>query len=381
MNGHTTTHVWDRGSIILEMNGSGAVMNRFSRGVGHLIRSYHHGFYLFNARMDVVQRVDSDGDILHTYRYDAFGNQLNGDSVNTNPFRFAAEYYDFETGFIYLRARFYNPAIGRFISEDPYWTIFNMQSNTEAILQSANLFVFVMNNPVRFIDPSGMVAIPAPIKQEAGRIFGKLLQRVVEVAAVAWGIEMARNASAPTISTTTAAPHNPANPPTTIVGGQPPPTAVDATMEQVHSATATSTAASATAFDQQFWTAEERASMASAATAAELEGIAREYGNLQCEKAKNAMADFLTKNNKRFEEVRMVFAGRAGVISFILESAGFTGNISENGIHWGIAYGGRIHCNIHPAGLPESVWVNDFWGVGGLESISPPRLRSLRRLP
>ena len=102
VNGHTTTHVWDRGSIILELNGSGAVMNRFSRGVGHLIHSDHHGFYLFNARTDVVQRVDSNGDILHTYRYDAFGNQLNGDAVNTNPFRFAAEYYVLRLGLFTL---------------------------------------------------------------------------------------------------------------------------------------------------------------------------------------------------------------------------------------------------------------------------------------
>ena len=174
VNGHTTTHVWDRGSIILELNGSGAVMNRFSRGVGHLIRSSHHGFYLFNARTDVVQRVDSNGDILHTYRYDAFGNQQNQDQVNTNPFRFAAEYYDFETGFIYLRARFYNPLTGRMLSEDPHWNIRNMQfgdiqlmrhgrmlPSHLAIIQAANLFVFALNNPVRFIDPSGLRVVDA----------------------------------------------------------------------------------------------------------------------------------------------------------------------------------------------------------------------------
>jgi len=161
VNGHTTTHVWDRGSIILELNDSGEVVNRFSRGLGHLIHSYHHGFYLFNARTDVVQRVDSNGDILHTYRYDAFGNQLNGEETNTNPFRFAGEYYDWETGFIYLRARFYNPAIGRFISEDPYWTIFNIQSSVGAMMQAANLYAFVANNPVMFIDPSGLRRILA----------------------------------------------------------------------------------------------------------------------------------------------------------------------------------------------------------------------------
>jgi len=91
--------------------------------------------------------------------YDAFGNQLNGDETNTNPFRFAGEYYDWETGFIYLRARFYNPALGRFISEDPHWTISNMQSSVEAILQSGNLFVYCGNDPVNRIDPSGLLFV------------------------------------------------------------------------------------------------------------------------------------------------------------------------------------------------------------------------------
>jgi len=67
---------------------------------------------------------------------------------------------------------YYNPAIGRFLSEDPHWNIRNMQfgdnptmrngrtvPNTHAILQSGNLFVFTMNDPVNFIDPSGLWAL------------------------------------------------------------------------------------------------------------------------------------------------------------------------------------------------------------------------------
>jgi len=100
VNGYTTTHLWDRGNIVLERSAGGAVVNRFRRGLGHLISSDQHGFYLFNVRWDVVQRVDSYGEVIHTYRYDAFGNQLNGDNVNTNPYRFAGEYYGWETGFI-----------------------------------------------------------------------------------------------------------------------------------------------------------------------------------------------------------------------------------------------------------------------------------------
>ena len=160
VNGATMTHVWNFGSIVLERNANGAVVNRFHRGLGHLISSDHHGYYLFNVRGDVVQRVDATGNVIHTYRYDAFGNEQNQDAVNTNPFRFAGEYYDWETGFIYLRARFYNPVLGRFISEDPHWNIRNMQSSVAAKMQAANLYMFTMHNPVFWLDPTGLWTVP-----------------------------------------------------------------------------------------------------------------------------------------------------------------------------------------------------------------------------
>jgi len=115
VNGVTTTHVWSRDNIILELNASDTVINRFHRGRGHLISSDHHGFYVFNIRGDVVQRTDADGGVIHNYRFDAFGNGIettkNGESgligsINTNSFRWGGEYYDSKTGFIYLRARF-----------------------------------------------------------------------------------------------------------------------------------------------------------------------------------------------------------------------------------------------------------------------------------
>ena len=169
VNGVTTIHVWDRGNIVLERNASGAVINRFHRGRGHLIRSDHHGFYVFNVRGDVVQRTDANGNVIHSYRFDAFGNQLSQDTVNTNPFRFNAEYYDWETGFIYLRARYLNTATGRFLSEDPFWGIHNMQDSLANRMQSGNLFSFVMNNPIMWIDPTGLFAASV-VERECGTI-------------------------------------------------------------------------------------------------------------------------------------------------------------------------------------------------------------------
>jgi len=159
VNGVRTTHVWLRGSIILERNTSGAVINRFIRSRnGQLIMSQHHGWYVLNARGDVVQRVGNNGGILRAYRYSAFGNEFTPDISNTNPWRFAGEYWDWETGTYYLRARNFNPRTGRFTQPDPFWNNRNMQRSGAAILQSGNLFMFTMHNPVMFTDPSGMVA-------------------------------------------------------------------------------------------------------------------------------------------------------------------------------------------------------------------------------
>ncbi|MBQ2742999.1 MAG: DUF2974 domain-containing protein [Oscillospiraceae bacterium] len=85
-----------------------------------------------------------------SYTYDAYGNEDNASATDTNPFRYSGEYYDAETGFIYLRARYYDPSIGRFTAEDP-------------IRDGTNWYVYCNNNPVMYVDPWGL----APTKEEA----------------------------------------------------------------------------------------------------------------------------------------------------------------------------------------------------------------------
>ena len=156
VNGVVTQHVWRGMHIVLERNAS-VVINNFVRDLnGNLIRCHRNGFYLFNARGDVVQLTNAAGAVIRTYRYDAFGNEINPNPPDDNPFRFAGEYFDSHRGEYYLRARTFNPRTGRFTQPDPYWGIHNMQDSTGAILQAANLYVFVTNNPIMFIDPWGL---------------------------------------------------------------------------------------------------------------------------------------------------------------------------------------------------------------------------------
>ena len=64
----------------------------------------------------------------------------------SNPIRYCGEYYDSESGLIYLRARYYDSENGRFISEDP-------------IKDGYNWYSYCGGNPVMFVDPSGLIDI------------------------------------------------------------------------------------------------------------------------------------------------------------------------------------------------------------------------------
>ena len=77
------------------------------------------------------------------YAYDAFGNMLGQEEAFPNRILYAGQLYDQETGQYYLRARYYNPTIGRFSQEDTYWG------------DGLNLYAYCANNPVRYFDPSG----------------------------------------------------------------------------------------------------------------------------------------------------------------------------------------------------------------------------------
>ena len=66
------------------------------------------------------------GSVKNYYEYDAFGNQINVNGNDINPFRYTGQYFDGETGGYYLRARYYDPLIGRFTQADTHWNIDNM---------------------------------------------------------------------------------------------------------------------------------------------------------------------------------------------------------------------------------------------------------------
>ncbi len=116
-------------------------------GMQTVMRKY---YYLFDGLGSVTGLTDSGGNLVATYSYDAFGNILSetGDATLNaiNPYRFTSRVYDKESGLYYYRARYYDSSVGRFISKDPL---------RSELTEGKNLYVYVGNNPVVMVDPTG----------------------------------------------------------------------------------------------------------------------------------------------------------------------------------------------------------------------------------
>lgn len=101
---------------------------------------YYHQDQLGSTRA----LTDSTGAPAATYSYDGYGNLTSQSGSVGNPFLFSGEYRDAESGLYYLRARYYDPATGVFISRDP-----ELSSTWEP-------YGYVADNPLNATDPSGL---------------------------------------------------------------------------------------------------------------------------------------------------------------------------------------------------------------------------------
>ena len=114
-------------------------------------------YYILNLQGDVVQIIDDGGVLQAEYVYSPWGEIISaeGDLAEINPLRYRGYYYDSETGFYYLRSRYYDPENHRFINADVYTTT----DASNAI--SCNMFAYCNNNLVVFLDSTGMYSISA----------------------------------------------------------------------------------------------------------------------------------------------------------------------------------------------------------------------------
>ena len=107
----------------------------------HIYVSVYH--YVSAEQGSITHVLSEDAEILNNYSYDAFGNIIQKTEKVENRFCYNGEMLDPVTQQYYLRARFYNPVIGRFTQEDTYYG------------DGLNLYQYCQANPVGYVDPSG----------------------------------------------------------------------------------------------------------------------------------------------------------------------------------------------------------------------------------
>jgi len=107
---------------VVEEIAGGAVKTRYVYGLERIaqtqVASGTTSFYGYDGHGDVRYLTDVAGKVTDTYDYDAFGNVVGSTGTTANVYRYQGEAFDSETGLYYLRARYYDPVAGRFLSVD-----------------------------------------------------------------------------------------------------------------------------------------------------------------------------------------------------------------------------------------------------------------------
>ena len=146
------------GNLLKQSNGP-----EFFYGADGLVAiKYSGNTYLCRKDMlgNILALLDSSGNIVVQYKYDAWGNHTvtdaNGDAItdanhigNLNPFRYRGYYFDSETGFYFLQTRYYDPEVGRFLNMD------SIEYADPESVNGINLYAYCGNNPVMGYDPDG----------------------------------------------------------------------------------------------------------------------------------------------------------------------------------------------------------------------------------
>jgi RHS repeat-associated protein len=144
-----TRYYYEGESLVLEKSGSAATWTL--QGLTALAQIQSDGaiaYLMYNGHGDVTALLSAGGSILAQYDYDAFGEITSESGTTKSTLRYAGYQYDEETQNYYLRSRYYDPSIARFLTEDTY-----LGERQDPL--SLNLYTYSRNNPILYVDPSG----------------------------------------------------------------------------------------------------------------------------------------------------------------------------------------------------------------------------------
>ena len=152
----TEKYLWqDLTTLLAVYNADNTVKQRFEYGLSHTPVSFTQSgqrYYIQTDHLGSPRVISSaTGTVIKTISYDSYGNVIADSNPEfAIPFGFAGGLYDADTGLIRFGYRDYDPATGRWTARDPIGFAGG----------DTNLYGYVLGDPVNFIDPSGLFALP-----------------------------------------------------------------------------------------------------------------------------------------------------------------------------------------------------------------------------
>ncbi|GEM_PF-5378279 len=144
VNGVTTSYYYDGPELVLERTGANSIYYIHSNRIDELICDSRGYSYHSDGLGSIANLTDNAGLNANNYNYKAFGSIRSQSGTVANAWRYTGRQYDAESGLYFYRNRYYDAGVGRFITRDPI-----------GFAGGINLYGYVGNNPVNWVDPWG----------------------------------------------------------------------------------------------------------------------------------------------------------------------------------------------------------------------------------